>query len=381
MKPDKQIDMYAAAYLAGHGKRQSEISTALGVSQAAVSRMLRTTKDKYWRESAEFMRADLDEATMHTVLQRIGENKLADALRATVQRRTGGRRRGPVLSVFSGGREKAPIEVRMAEFAKNAAPHVREILMGARICGLTWGGMLWHLTNALRSLQIPTPWTHTIDCIPLTGEPLGSIPTSFSSSSLAADLGRIANGDAYHARSIAMVPAFIPENFTAAQLRGVWKLIELVPSYSEIFSISGSSRGRKKLRLSENLDTILTSVGPSNQVFGFGSSRLFEAGRVSIARLQSLVIGEMGGVSFPRPDLTASERKELKSVEDRWTGLNRDTLEACSAAAEADPARPGVVVVCGGAARAQVVFEALDVIKHLVIDDALASALTKLACS
>src|ERR1039457_4842826 len=141
MKPDKQIDMYAAAYLAGHGKRQSEISTALGVSQAAVSRMLRTTKDKYWRESAEFMRADLDEATMHTVLQRIGENKLADALRATVQRRTGGRRRGPVLSVFSAGREKAPIEVRMAEFAKNAAPHVREILMGARICGLTWGGM------------------------------------------------------------------------------------------------------------------------------------------------------------------------------------------------------------------------------------------------
>jgi hypothetical protein len=174
-----------------------------------------------------------------------------------------------------------------------------------------------------------------------------------------------------------MVPAFIPEGFTAAQLKGIWKLIGLVPSYKEIFGARGRS-GRKTRQMSEQLDMILTSVGPANQVFGFGSSRLFETGKVSIERLQSLIVGEMGGVCFPRPDLTAAEKRELRSVETRWTGLNRATLEACSHAADADPAKPGVVVVCGGAARARFVFEALAVINHLIVDEALAGELGRI---
>jgi DNA-binding transcriptional regulator LsrR (DeoR family) len=380
MKQDPiRIEKLAAAYLAGQGKNQSDIAAVLGISQASVSRMLRDTKDKYWRERFEFIRDDVDDATLQTVLQRIGENKLADALCATVRRRSGGSRRGPILSVFSGGGRTLKIEERMAEFARNAAPCVQRILVRAGTCGLTWGGMLWQLINALRSLQMRAPWTNkNIDCVPLTGEPLGSTPTSFSSSSLATDLGRAANGDGYHARSIAMVPAFIPEGFTAAQLRGVWKLIGLVPSYKEIFGARGLSRGGKMQRISEHLDMILTSVGPANQVFGFGSSRLFETGRVSIERLQSLILGEMGGVCFPRPDLTAAEKRELRSVEVRWTGLNRATLEACSLGAAADPAKPGVVVVCGGAPRAQFVYEALDVINHLVIDEVLAAELGRI---
>ena len=138
--------------------------------------MLRDTKNTLWRERVEFIRKGVDEATMQTVLQRIGENRLEDALRATVLRRTDGRRRGPVLRVFSGGGRNAKIEERMNDLARNAAPYVHEILIRAGTCGLTWGGMLWRLINALRSLQIKTPWVKKgLDCVPLTGEPLGSI--------------------------------------------------------------------------------------------------------------------------------------------------------------------------------------------------------------
>jgi predicted transcriptional regulator len=374
-----EIEILAAAYLSGEGKKQTEIVAILGISQTVVSRILAKTKGTYWREHAEFVRGDLDEATMQTVLQRIGKNKLAEAVSAEVRKRTGGRRQGPILRVFSGGKRNASDRDRMAELGKNAAPYVRELLMRCRSGGLTWGRMLWHVINALRGLQITSPWAvHEIDCIPLSGEPLGNNPTTFSSSSLAAELGRIANGDDYHARSIAMVPAFIPEKFTAAQLRGVWKLIGLVPSYDEIFGPHGARQSRKEKRLVDNLDMILTSVGPANKVLGFGAGRLFETGKVTIERLQHLVIGDMGGVCFPRPDLNAQEKRELRSVEVRWTGLMMKHLEACADAAAADPAKPGVVVVSGGSARAPFIHQSLEVISHLIVDEVLASELGRI---
>jgi hypothetical protein len=49
--------------------------------------------------------------------------------------------------------------------------------------------------------------------VPLSGDPLGDAPTSFSSSSVAQEFGTLANGVQYTARSLAMVPAFIPANF------------------------------------------------------------------------------------------------------------------------------------------------------------------------
>jgi hypothetical protein len=167
-------------------------------------------------------------------------------------------------------------------------------------------------------------------------------PTTFPSSSLAAELGRIANGDDYHARSIAMVPAFIPDRFTAAQLGAVWRLIGLVPSYKEIFGTREPLRGRSERRLVDNLDMILTSVGPADKVLGFGAGRLFDSGRVTIDRLQQLVTGDMGGVCFARLNLNAREQR-VRTVEDRWPSLTRAHLEPCAAAA--DPARPGVVCI------------------------------------
>lgn len=369
------IASLAAAYLAGNGIKQTDISEILGVSQAVVSRMLRETKGKYWFHSTKFLSDSLDDATLQTVLQRIGKNKLAEAISAEVLRRSGGRRRGPVLRVFSAGSRNATDWERMAALSRNAAPHVWELLLQSRSCGVTWGSMLWNLVSTLRGLTLARPSPpRQIDCIPLSGEPLGYNPTTFSSSSLAAELGRIVNGDNYHARSIAMVPAFIPDGFSATELKGVWKLIGLVPSFKEIFgpSVDGGNRGDG---LVDHLDMILTSVGPANKVLGFGNGRLFATGRVTIDRLQHLVIGDMGGVCFPRADLNQQEKRELGSVEGRWTGLKMEHLKGCAERAAADTTKPGVVVVSGGAARAEFIYKALDVISHLFIDEALATEL------
>lgn len=367
-----EIDKIAAAYLAGHeGTKQTAIAQILGISQTVVSRMLEETKDVYWRERTEFISDGLDRAKMHTVLQRVGKNKLTEAISEEVGRRFGKAKQAPVLRVFSSGRKNAPSE-QVAEFAKNSASYVLELLLRSRSCGLTWGGVLWHLMNALGGLTVNADG-RTIECIPLSGEPLGNNPVAFSSSSLTAELGRILNGAAYNARSIAMVPAFIPDGFSAAELRGVWKLIELVPSYNEIFGARGQAKSKIKSPLADSLDMILTSVGPANKVLGFGAGRLFETGRVTIERLQQLVTGDIGGVCFPRPNLNPAEARDLKSVQDRWTGLTLAQLEACAAAANHE--RPGVVVVCAGGERASFIYELLGWMNHLIIDDRLALAL------
>lgn len=376
-----EIEKLAAAFLAGsEGKTQAEIGRILGISQTVVSRLLTETKERYWRERVEFLGDGIDEATLQTVLQRVGKNKLAEALSSLARQGSGPVSRGPILRVFSGGGKNASDRERMAEFGRRSAPYIRELLIRCRTCGLTWGSMLWQVVNAVRSLRIEPPWAaEPIHFIPLSGEPLGNNLTGFSSSSLVSDLGRAVNGAEYHARSLAMVPAFIPEGFTEAELRGVWKLIGLVPSYNDVFG-SRRSRGRNKEKpLAEKLDMILTSVGPADKVLGFGAGRLFETGSVTIEHLQQLVLGDMGGVCFERPDLNVEQRRVVRSVGVRWTGLRRGQLEACAAAAAADSSKPGVVVVSGGAARARFICDAvrLGVINHLIVDEILASELER----
>ena len=97
---------------------------------------------------------------------------------------------------------------------------------------------------ALRSLPYPSPWTKKIiQFVPLSGEPLARERSTFSSSSLARELGIVVNGEAYDAPSLAMVPAFVPDRFRDYERNGVWKLIELVKSYKTIFGLHNNGHG------------------------------------------------------------------------------------------------------------------------------------------
>ena len=120
----------------------------------------------------------------------------------------------------------------------------------------------------------------------------------------------------------------------------------------------------------------LSSVGPAERPLGFGQGRLFETGSVTIDELQNLVIGDIGGVCFPRMGLTRFEEKKLRSVNDRWTGLRHENLSSCAQEARRQDQMtgiPGVVVVSIGKARAKFIHELITfgVINHLIIDDEL----------
>jgi hypothetical protein len=211
------------------------------------------------------------------------------------------------------------------------------------------------------------------------------MPTSYSSSILANEFGRLANGDAYVARGIGMVPAFIPEGFNRAETRGVKKLIALVKSYREIF---GEHKAKKFPEpLADKLEMILTSVGPGERPLTFGRGTLFSTGTLSLAQLATLIKGDMGGVLFPRVGLTKSQASKLKTVNDRWTGLRRSHLEACAERAADEPnpykGKPGVVVVSAGKDRAAFIYEAVKsgLVNNLVIDDQLEAELERIVAA
>ena len=391
-KKIESLDMLTAAFLAGEGRRQTEIAEVLGLSQAAVSRLVVEARKEYLREELHFIDESIDAATMFEIHKRIHRKELGDRLAKLSEHYANNR--GPILRVFSvSGQNLEDRSARMVAFARQAVPYIRGLIMRSATCGVTWGGMLWSLVQAFRSLPVHTPWRDpgkSIDVNPLCGEPLGNVPTSYSSSILADELGRLANGEKYVSRSIGMVPAFIPEGFTKAELNGVKKLIDLVKSYREIFGEHKEEKGKNGKRaepLADKLDMILTSVGPAERPLAFGRGTLFATGDLSFGQLASLIQGDVGGVCIPRPGLHKSQSAKLEKLNDRWTGLLRSHLEKCAKRAGDEPnpfkGKPGVVVVSIGKDRAQFIYEVakLGLINHLVIDDHLEAELERIVAA
>jgi DNA-binding transcriptional regulator LsrR (DeoR family) len=369
--------MLCAAYLAAMGKKQIEIADTLELSQTTVSRLLKLARRDYLKEELRFLKEKVDQDTYRLILQRTDRKGLGGRLNEVAERAGC---KGPVLQVFSSGsKDPADLDRRLAEFSLKAAPYIKNLIVRANSCGLTWGKTLWNVVDALGNLGVPPPWCgHSVSIIPLTGEPLGEMPNAYSSSSLVEDLGKLANGDKQTpALSIGMVPAFAPEGFSKAELDGVRKLIQLVKAYGTIFG-DGKSAG-----LADRLDMILTSVGPAEKPLGFGDGTLLKTGKPTIEELKRLLAGDMGGVCFPRPDLSLEDRQTVEKVNDRWTGVKRKHLEACARRAfKADLGSgvPGVVIVAVGAYKAQFIFEAikLGMINNLIIDEDLEEQLEHL---
>lgn len=379
---DTSLNLLTAAFLVGDGMKQIDIARVLGVSQAAVSRLIRQARGNYLKEEVRFLREKVPPDTIKQILHRTSRHSLALRLDALAQSSAGVR--GPVLRCFPCSAPPGRGMERMTELARLAAPWIREMVLRSNSFGVTWGGMLSRVVAAQRALSIAPPWKQPpVEVIPLSGEPLGDSPTTFSSSSIAHELGIIVNGDSYNARSLAMVPAFVPDGFTREQTAGVWRLIGLVKSHAGIFGPHNSSRSPAP-PLAARLDMILTSVGSAQRPLGHGKGRLFETGNLKIRELRRLVVGDMGGVLFPRAHLTREQQAKLDAVAARWTGLTIEHLKACSRRAHDQPdpfgGPPGVVVICAGAERAPFLIEAVKqgVINHLIVDDELQEELDRL---
>src|SRR5271167_1442262 len=380
---DKEVEILATAYLAGEGRRNKDIAPILGVTEVAVARNLAKARKKYLRYQVSFLHHKVSRNLMEKVRQRVTRQSLQDQLNRMAD--CNGHGRTLFLRVFPCGPCRDDRE-RMLKLGAAAALFIRQLLLRSKTCGLTWGGMLQRVVTGLRDLPFPPPWTkETIQFIPLSGEPLGRERASFSSSSLARDLGIIVNGDQYDARSLAMVPAFIPDGFKEHERDGVWKLIELVQSYDDIFGPhpDGSAKPpatKGTLPLAQRLDMILTSVGSHDRPLGFGRGVLFDRMTVTYDTLKSLIVAAVGGVCIPRENLKRAESKQMEKVQTSWTGLRPEHLEEC-ARRGTDPLKgpPGVVVISGGVKRAAAICELIKrgLVNHLIIDEVLAEELEK----
>jgi len=382
---EKQIEMLAAAFLAGEDKKPKEIATQLGINAVDVSRYLKEARDKrYLMVEARFLPGGIDHDMMEKVRQRVTRQELEDKLNSMPGRP--GQAPRVSLRVLLCGDERDERK-RMRKLGALAAPLVRTLLLRSTSCGLTWGGMLESVVAGMRDMHCSVPWKKKehIEFIPLSGEPLGGEPSSFSSSNLARDLGLLANGDKYDAPSLAMVPAFVPDGFQKYEREGVWRLIELVKAYHDIFGPhdAGSAVARRVARSvpkAMKLDMILTSVGSLGKPLGFGLGILFDNMNISYHVLKSLLAAEVGGVCIPRADLTRAQREQLKTVQTSWTGLRLEHLEACARLGERPlKGPPGVVVVSAGTNRATAVCELIKrgLVNHLIVDDVLAEELEK----
>lgn len=369
-EPDQ---VYAAYLYAQEGQSQAEIAAELKVSPAVISRVLDRVRGRFYKESRQFLKENLPEGLREGLENRLATTDLGKALNRVSEFAVG--RAGPRVRVFRvGGEPERESEqewtARLEKFTRMAAPSVWELLSRAGLCGVTWGGTLATLVRAGKTMAM-RPSSRT-EFIPLAGEPLGFAPTTSSSSLLADELQQMFRDDKSHAKSLTMLPALIPRDFSEDERKVIEKLIERLKDYEAIFLGEGTNKP-----LAECVDGIITSVGPKPLGFAHGRSLLDDAEGL-------FFVGDLGGVLLPKnqvdPAQTAALKAFMKDFDGRWKGLRLDHVRKCADAAakkDAAPSQIGVVVVCMGDRRAPAVFECVKngLVSHLFIDESLEKAL------
>jgi DNA-binding transcriptional regulator LsrR (DeoR family) len=367
--PQRRItdrDEVLAAYLfAEEGMTQAGIAAELGVSPAVVSRILSRVEGKYYERKTSFLPNGIKDGLGAEIETRLLAVEISRELNRVAQFAT--RKPGPKVRVLRLGPNQ-PGEAQLSSFAKMAAPFVLQLISRTSRCGVTWGRMLANLVTAAKSIGFRGG--SSAEIIPLAGEPLGFAPTSSSSSIIADELQRLLRGDDRHARTLTMLPALIPRDFTPAERRIIGKLIARLRDYQEIF-IGGGSGVRP---LVDGLDGLITSVGADPLGFREGSL-------LANPEERPFFIGDIGGVLLPKRPAGGKQAAQLRAVagdlRDRWTGLRIEHVRRC--ADRATSGAPGVIVLSFGRERAPVIFECvkLGLVSYLIIDGELEQALLK----
>lgn len=374
----KTAAMRAAYLCAVTGLTQGDIGELLGgLSQSQVSRLLKRAEANGWLErSYRFTgEAKLSPEQMEE-LRLIGEpRQLLDALQ-DVTSATGVRVRS-VIVVDSGGRGTTPraLRTRLTRFGGAAATRIDEFLVRSDVFAVTWGNTLSHVVDGLERAATLRAKGRAIRFVPVCGEPLERESNEDTSSFLARRLHKIVRGlAAPPPPSLTGVPALIPRKFVGAKSKVIREFVEQAASYKEIF-------GTREPLIAQ-VDSLLTSAGPSGRAMGFIHKELLAAGStrgrlLTTARLSALVAGDLGGVLIPRRSLT--DRREVDALNAMWTGARLEHFERIARQADRRR-RPGMILVAlGGADRAEIVAEAVrwGLVNELIIDRQLADALRR----
>ena len=365
---DLELDVQAAAYLAGEDRTQRFIAKAMGKSTPIVSRLLQIARQEGWLEQ-KFKPGDLTEEQMRAVRERASAALWSDALRRVLEQVPGPS--APQIRVLPSRR--GTWDARLDGFGEAAASCVRDLTLQSKTgVGVTWGVTIASIVRGIDRL----PAVHVkkrIQFVPLCPEPLGLRPTLTSSSNLAAQMDRVINGRTDNDLSLAVVPAMIPLSFSASETAAIWKMVRLVDSYRRIFGEQHPTAGDPPPHV-DCIDTILTSVSsPERGPLGFINDEIIRRGRVDRRSLEGIVLGDIGGVLIPRPGLSAEAKAEYTRIQQHWTGLKVETLKRCRDAACSGHGA-GVIVVAVGASKARFVLDGVikqGLANHIIIDEEL----------
>lgn len=375
----KDFDVQRAAYLCAERElTQAEIGRRLGgLSQSRVSRLLQLAETRGWLERSYRFVAEKLPPGRHEQLRQLEEPGGLVELLKEITPLTGVHVRGVhVVDTGSSGTSERAIGARLARFAREVATPLDQLLLRSNCIAVSWGRSVFSALEGLRGAAELRSANRAVRVVPLCGEPLEQAARRETSTHLAEQLHKILHSSAPDPPSLTGVPALIPRHFKGADAKGIRKFVAQAASYREVFGTSDP--------LINHVDTLLTSVGAAEKPLGFVNEELLKAGGSKVkpltaAALASLVAGDMGGVLLPRRSLSPRDRKEVAALNAMWTGATLAHYERIAKAAQRS-SRPGIVLLSiGGEGRAEIVAEVIrhGLVNELVIDSALAEALTK----
>jgi DNA-binding transcriptional regulator LsrR (DeoR family) len=374
------------------GRDQKETANALGVSQASVSRTVDWLKRRGWIQWEPTVNAEaIDKDLYETARAMVDASKpLADRINDLWDRDL---LPHPIsVSVFS---SKPPKDWQpsvqddrpLAYFASAAAPTIWNLVSKVRgYCGLTWGRSLGALVAAFeRTPKGYYPPTQ-LQVVPLCGDAIGQESASLNSSSaLAQRLASVLNQDERPQKSLALLPAFVPSDFSRSEEKVIRKLIERIQAYREIFGDQANAEGlyRSTRHVAATLDAIVTGISRTGAPYGFGQHGFFGPdGRYTAKEISKSVLADLGEVLLAREGVVERTDRVIRNLRRRWTGLQMSALEACAHRAvepNVNTNRPGVILFAIGKDKAEPIVTAMKrgLLNHLIVDKDLAEAIVQ----
>lgn len=361
-----------AAYLrAQHNYSQEEIGRILGgVSQSHVSRLLAHAAEAGWLVTEmRFDEAAISPEVMRELRELLEPRKLVASLER-IRETTG--RVIPNVRVFDSGSDSptaGAVELRLRRFGRRAAGRLEELLRRSSVVAVTWGRTVASLIDGLAAQNRTFHSERPPLFVPVTAELITLAAPDYSSSLLAARLDALVNGGRGERLRMAGVPAFIPKRYSAAKTQAIREYILDTASYRRIFA--------GEAPLANTLDMLVTSAGSAARPLGGALDEILAAAEISAADLTRLIVGDVGGVLIPKPDLPPEDLQLVEELNAMWTGVTKAHLSRLALRAGERTGTAGVAVAAVGRERAEIIAALihLEMVNELIIDWDLAEAL------
>lgn len=402
IKKSAEIDTAIAAYLFATSEQpdrlqsQMEIAKRMGISEVALSRLLKRAREARLLKMSFIEQPGLGETEVLAELNRRQYSSVYQgAIRGYADRYHPGRLQG--VHIFdtpsrSDSVNREGWEETIEVLGQVSAGLTREFLLRSDSVAVAWGRTLHCVVAGLERLG-GTGWrtNEPLEVFPLWGEFFTKPPKRpsrftypmLSSTRLAERLAHLLNGDPASALSLAGVPALINRRHSGAALRAIMDSLQDNDDYRTIFTGDKARRSDRQgppSSLADRMETALVAVGSAaDSTELFWNPVMAKHADFDVELLKEAACGDIGGVLIPKESTAPVSKQALRhwsQAKAHWTGVRIEHLTACAERASAKNL-PGVVVYAAGIVRCEVIAAVLrlGLVNRLVIDTKLGEAL------